>query len=174
MEDHLVERARQGDRAAFDQLVRRHARIVRRAVLRYTRNPADADDVVQIAFTRAFERIGEFRGESSFGTWLYRIAVNMALNALRDAPPADDPASELDGSILPLRTANLVAAEVWRRVVARLDDLPAKQKLAFELRVFEELTFKEIASFAECSEKSAKANYHHAVKRLRGWLPSES
>jgi RNA polymerase sigma-70 factor, ECF subfamily len=171
-DDVLVDRSRAGDRAAFDELVRRHSRVIRRAVVRYTRNASDADDVVQAALIRAFERLPEFRGDSSFGTWLYRIAVNLALNVVRDTPSGGEPAAQLDRLAVSLASTRVVAAQIWRKVLARLDELPPKQRVAFELRVFEEMSFKEIAGVVDCSEKSAKANYHHAVKRLREWLPA--
>jgi RNA polymerase sigma-70 factor (ECF subfamily) len=71
-----------------------------------------------------------------------------------------------------LQTSQLVAAEVWRKVSARLDDLPPKQRLALELRIFHDLSFEEVAEVGGFSVESAKANFHHAVKRLRGLLPA--
>lgn len=171
-EHTLIERARAGDRSAFDALVRAHGARVRKIVVRYVRNLEDAEDVTQRALVRAFERIAGFRGESSFATWLCRIAMNLALNHIRGARgdlhvPLEDDSAFTNA----LETNKLVAAELWRKVSARLDELPPKQRLVVELRLFHELAFEEIAVVAGCSEESAKANYHHGVKRLRELLP---
>jgi RNA polymerase sigma-70 factor (ECF subfamily) len=69
-----------------------------------------------------------------------------------------------------LQTSRLVAAEVWERVRSRLEELPARQRLVLELRVFHDLSFEEIAVIVASSEDAAKVNFHHAVKRLRGIL----
>src|SRR5262245_14431896 len=79
----LVERFRSGDRRAFDELVRRYQASATALVRRYVKADDDARDVTQRAFIRAFERIDTFRGESSFGTWVHRIAINLALNHIR-------------------------------------------------------------------------------------------
>lgn len=160
-----------GDRGAFDGLVRRHQAAVRRLVLRYVKSDADAKDITQIAFVRAFEKLREFRAEAAFRTWLFRIAINLALNHVRGAPAADlAPIDDVAAFTTSLGTSRLVAAEVWRKVSVRLDDLPPKQRLALELRIFHDLSFEEVAAVAGFSVASAKANFHHAVKRLRGLL----
>ncbi len=161
-----------GDRAAFDVLVQRHQSAVRRLVLRYVKSDADAKDITQIAFVRAFEKLAEFRGEAAFRTWLFRIAINLALNHVRGTRADLAPLVDVASFTTSLETSRLVAAEVWRKVSARLDDLPPKQRLALELRVFHDLSFDEIAVIAGFSVQSAKANYHHAVKRLRDLLPA--
>ena len=169
----LVERTRAGDSRAFDELVRRYRDAIVGLVRRYVKAPDDAEDVAQKAFVRAFEKIDGFRGESSFRTWLHRIAVNLALNHIRGQdrlqPLELDDVAAFTGS---LGTERLVAAEVWRKVHERLAELPPKQRLVVELRLFHELSFKEVAAVADCSEDSAKMNYHHAVKKLRALLPN--
>src|SRR6476646_810882 len=82
-EDPDLDRARNGDREAFGRLVRRHQRRVYAAALHILGNHSDADDVTQEAFVRAYRGLGSFDGRADFFTWLYRIAVNTALNALR-------------------------------------------------------------------------------------------
>ncbi len=161
-----------GDRTAFDALVRRHQPAVQRLVLRYVKRDADAQDITQMAFVRAFEKLSEFRGEAAFRTWLFRIAINLALNHIRGAPADLEPIVDVAAFTSSLNTSRLVAGEVWRKVSARLDDLPPKQRLALELRIFHDLSFEEVAVIAGFSEESAKANFYHAVKRLRGLLPA--
>lgn len=162
-------RYRAGEKDAFDGLVAKYREPLVALVLRYVKNDADAQDVAQRAFLRAFEKLHTFRGDSAFRTWLFRIAIHLALNQIRgqgrttNAIELDDIASFTNA----LETGRLVAAEIWNKVVARLDELPPKQRLVVELRLFHELSFKEIATVAGSSEDSAKANFHHGVKRLR-------
>ena len=128
----------------------------------------DAKDVAQRTFVRVFERLDSFRGESLFRTWLYRVAVNAALDHARGAPRGEIvPVADDVAFTNSLGTEKLVAAEVWRKVHARLAELPPKQRLVVELRAFHELSFDEIATLVGSSEDAAKMNYHHGVKRLR-------
>ena len=126
----------------------------------------EAEDLAQRAFVRAFEKIADFRGDASFRTWIYRITVNLSLNHLRDhARTTPQPIAEDAIAVEPRDGA--VEAESQRRLRAALEQLPPKQRLVMELRVFEELSFRDVAAIAECSEDAAKANFHHALKRLR-------
>jgi RNA polymerase sigma-70 factor (ECF subfamily) len=171
-DEGLVTRFRGGDRKAFDEIVRRHEPTVRRLVGRYVRSEADAKDVAQEAFTRAFQGLATFRGESSFRTWLCRIAVNVALDHIRGNPRRElEPLEDVTTFTHSLQTSRLVAAEVWQKVADRLSLLPPKQRLVFELRLFHDLSFGEVAALAECSEDSAKVNFHYALKRMRDLLP---
>jgi RNA polymerase sigma-70 factor (ECF subfamily) len=170
----LVDRYRAGDRAAFDELVQRHQRAVLQLVRRYVKSEEDAKDVTQRTFIRCFERLDSFRFESKFRTWLYRIAVNLALDHLRGDRTSESVPIEDDVAFTnSLGTEKLVAAEVWRKVVTRLAELPPRQRLVVELRVFHDLSFEEIAAIVDSTEDAAKVNYHHAVKRLRSLLPTD-
>lgn len=163
---------RRGDSRGFDAIVQRHGADVRRLVRRYLKNDEDAEDVAQAAFVRAFERLATFRGESSFRTWLFRIAINVALNHARGAARADTaPLEDVTAFTNSLGTSRLVAAEVWRKVRSHLEALPPMQRLVVELRVFHDLSFKEISAVADCSEAAAKQNFHRGVKSLRTLLP---
>lgn len=168
-EDALaVERHRAGDARAFDGLVRKYQRPIYYLALRYVKNADDAKDVAQRAFVRAYQALGGFRGASSFKTWLYRIAVNSSLNHLRDHV-RERPAEIADDALVAeaVGAARLDAGDDRRRLLAALEVLPPKQRLVVELRVFEDLSFKEVAEVAECSENAAKVSFHYAVKKLR-------
>lgn len=167
----LVEEARSGARGAFDALVARHQEAIGALVRRYVKNEADMRDVTQRAFLKAFEHLGSFRGASAFRTWLHRIAVHEALTHLR-VRDRTEPAEldELPAFTHSLTTGKLVRSDLWRKVEKRLADLPPKQRAVLELRIFHDLSFKEIAPLAGCSEDSAKMNYSHAVQRLRDVL----
>ncbi len=167
----LAEKFRQGDRSAFDAIVRRHQKGVWRVVRRYVRRDADAADVTQQVFVRAFKGLAMFRGAATVRSWLYRIAINCALSWLRDhrreqpSEIAEDSLSELP--VAPSRIASDQDGALLRAAIAKL---PPKQKLVLELRVFDELSFKEVAELADCSENTAKVNFHYAVKKLRDIL----
>jgi RNA polymerase sigma-70 factor (ECF subfamily) len=167
----LVEQFQAGERAAFDQLVRRHQKGMWRIVRRYVRSDADAADVVQQAFVRAFKGLGSFRRAASVRSWLYRIAINAALSWIRDhrreqpAEIAEDALSEAAAG--PTKISD---GQDSARLRAAIAQLPPKQKLVLELRVFDDLSFKEVAELADCSENTAKVNFHYAVKRLRDIL----
>jgi RNA polymerase sigma-70 factor, ECF subfamily len=170
----LAERFRDGDRAAFDVLVRRHQKGMWRLIRRYVKRDADAADVTQLAFVRAFRGLAAFRGTATVRSWLYRIAINCALSWLRDnrrEQPSEIPEDALiDTNPAPAR---LTADDQRARLRKAIEHLPPKQKLVLELRVFDDLSFKEVADLAECSENTAKVNFHYAVKRLRDILGAD-
>lgn len=170
-DQELAERFRDGDRAAFDALVRRHQKGVWRLIRRYVKSDADAADVTQLAFVRAFRGLATFRGTATVRSWLYRIAINCALSWLRDhrreqpAEISEDALTEDNPA-----PARLSASDDRARLRAAIAQLPPKQKLVLELRVFDDLAFREVADLADCSENTAKVNFHYAVKRLRDIL----
>jgi RNA polymerase sigma-70 factor (ECF subfamily) len=167
----LLAAFRAGERAAFDALVRKYQRAIYYLALRYVKDGDDAKDVAQRAFVRAFEGLGGFRGGASFKTWLYRIVVNLSLNHLRDharQQPGEIAEDALTSDAIGV--GRLASGEDRRQLRAAIALLPPKQRLVLELRVFEELPFREVAAIADCSENAAKVNFHLAVKRLREHL----
>lgn len=169
-DDALVARSLAGEPLARDQLVRRHLPVLARLVRRYV--PAqDAEDVAARAMMRALSKLDSFRGESSFRSWIHRIAVNTALNHARDAKRSRT--TELDEADIitnTLGTKRLVAREAKARVLRLVAELPEKQRLSVELRLFRELSFAEVGRELGTSEESAKMNFHHGMKRVRAGL----
>jgi RNA polymerase sigma-70 factor (ECF subfamily) len=166
-----LDRFRAGDRSAFDDLVRKYEPSIRQLARRYVRVEEDANDIAQRAFVRAFEHVDSFGERSLFRSWLYRITINLALDHARgghkhETVPIEDDVAFTNS----LGTERLVAAEVWRKVSARLAELPPRQRLVVELRVYHDLSFEEVAAIVGSSEEAAKMNYHHGVKRLREFL----
>jgi RNA polymerase sigma-70 factor (ECF subfamily) len=165
----LVRRFQAGDERAFDLLVEEHRRDVYRLSHRLLRNHADADDLAQETFLRAYRSLARFRGESVFRTWLTRIVLNLVADrrksratrqqvSLEDVPEKDlprTPASTFAGPIL---------EEVLHRAVSQL---PSRQKETLILRIFQEMKFQEIAAVMGCTVGTAKANFFHALKGLR-------
>ena len=167
----LAERFRSGDRGAFDLIVRKHQKGVWRVVRRYVKGDADAKDVTQQVFVRAFKGLAAFRGAASVRSWLYRIAINCALSWIRDHR-REQPAEIAEDSLTAMPTApgRISDDQEGTRLRAAIAQLPPKQKLVLELRVFDDLSFKEVAELADCSENTAKVNFHYAVKKLRDIL----
>jgi RNA polymerase sigma-70 factor (ECF subfamily) len=164
----LVDRFRAGDRTAFDELVRRYQQQVYYVCLRYLKSDADAKDVSQRAFVRAYKALDKFRGESAFRTWLFRIAVNQSLNYIRDHK-REQPREIRDDALTrnPTGPMRIIGDERSERLRSAIEELPPKQRMVLELRIYDELPFKEVAELADCSENAAKVNFHHAVKKLR-------
>lgn len=152
-------------------------------VQRYLKNEADTADVVQQAFVRALRALASFRGAATLRSWLFRIAINCALSWIRDhkreVPTEPNDLGEDEGPGGELTVLHQLESrdrgEALRGAVAKL---PPKQKLVLELRVFDDLSFREVAELAECSENTAKVNFHYALKRLRELMaeaaPAES
>jgi RNA polymerase sigma-70 factor, ECF subfamily len=170
----LLAAFRAGERRAFDQLIRRHQRGMWHIVSRYLKNEADTADVVQQAFVRALRALPGFRGAASLRSWLYRIAINCALSWIRDhkreVPTALSDLTALEdhaGAAEPSAMQRLESQDRGDALRAAVVQLPPKQRLVLELRVFDDLSFREVAELAECNENTAKVNFHYALKRLR-------
>lgn len=169
-DDHaLVEQARQGQREAFDELVRRHQRTVYRLCFRFVGTQDDAADLAQEVFVRAYRGLRGFRGHSAFATWLHRIAVNVCLNRVTaTAPtlmPLDAAMPVADGSADPMTALSREErAAAVRRAVLRL---PPKQRATVILRVYHDLSHQQIASILGVSVGAVKANFFHALISLR-------
>ncbi|UOE99765.1 RNA polymerase sigma factor [Bdellovibrio reynosensis] len=163
----LVEKVKSGNRGAFSELVKRHQRSVLRLSLRFVKDMDTAEDVTQEAFIKAYEKLNSFEGRASFKSWLFQIAVNTARNKLRewkrDTVDIDDVqlavGAEAEKTLVHTAVADLLQQEV--------EKLPFKQRTALVLRVYEDLSFNEIADIMECPYDTAKANYRHALMKLR-------
>jgi RNA polymerase sigma-70 factor, ECF subfamily len=173
----LVEDFRRGDVEGFNELVRRHQEKIYWVCRRIVGTHEDADDVVQDVFIRVYERLKSFRAESEFYTWLYRIATNASLNALRkkrlkefvrfdeiyeELLPSDD---QTDGPAL---------RQEFRTVLEQaIDRLPPKQKVVFVMRYHDELSYEEMAVILKKSVGGLKANYFHALKKIQEYIQRE-
>jgi RNA polymerase sigma-70 factor (ECF subfamily) len=172
----LVDACLNGRREAFDVLVTRHQRAVYRLCYRFVGNHEDAADLAQDVFLRAYRGLRGFKGESALATWLYRIAVNVSLNRVSVKVP---PAGPLDGRA-PLvahphdPAAALIREETAGRVRSAVARLPRKQRAALILRVYHELSHKEIAAVLGTSVGAVKANFFHALNNLKRTLNSSS
>jgi RNA polymerase sigma-70 factor (ECF subfamily) len=163
----LVDQVKAGNRKAFTELVRRHQRGLLRIVLRLTRELPLAEDIVQETFIKAYEKMALFEGRSSFKSWLYQVGLNTAKNRFRSRPPEEFTTDIVQGGVDAGAERDLVKGDVSRLLRAQVDLLPERQRIAITLRVFEDLSFKEIAQIMNCPYDTAKANYRHALLKLR-------
>ena len=191
----LVERARQGDRQAFDVLVRSHLPRVWRVVWRILRHHEDTEDVVQEVFLAAHQALLTFRGESRFSTWLHRIAVNRALNHLTEAGeqmrrgfrslglPPDEGEEGLHRAVRGI--ASLSAAdpsplrememeELRRRLALCLSKVPAAWRAVLSLRIEESLSYEEIARVLGTALGTVRSRLARARLALRRCVMEEA
>ena len=179
----LVKRVQRGDKSAFDLLVRKYQHKVVKLVLRYVRNPAEAEDIAQEAFIKAYRALPQFRGDSAFYTWMYRIAINTAKNSLasRDRSPIayeldlNDP--EESHSVQtrlqdPDTPEGMALTEEIRGIVnSAIEGLPEELKTAIVLRELDGLSYEEIAAAMDCPVGTVRSRIFRAReaidKRLR-------
>ncbi len=176
-EAEAIERARQGDADAFEALYDLHKRRVYSLCLRMTANAAEAEDLTQEAFLQLFRKIGTFRGESAFSTWLHRMAVNVVLMRLRKknlpVVPLDDPLeSEEESSKKEIGAPDpKLAGSVDRMQIQRaVEALPPGYRTIFVLHDVEGYEHNEIADIVGCSIGNSKSQLHKARMKLRDLL----
>jgi RNA polymerase sigma-70 factor (ECF subfamily) len=168
----LVAAFLEGHRAAFEVIVARHQRHVYQLCYRFVNNHEDASDLAQDVFVRAFKGLKNFKGESSLGTWLYRVGVNACLNRVAIKKPdteSIDASPRVDHrAVDPL--AEIVRGERAQVVRAAIKRLPPKQRATLILRVYHELTHEQIAGILGSSVGAVKANFFHALGNLKRLL----
>jgi RNA polymerase sigma-70 factor (ECF subfamily) len=171
-ESALVRACVEGRPGAFDLLVNRHSRAVYNLCYRFLGSHEDAADAAQEVFLRAFRALPRFKGDSSVGTWLYRIGVNLCLNRRAARPPATEPIDErtFRVSSAPDAMTRLLDAERAEQVRSAIARLPDRQRAALILRVYHDLSHQEIAQVLGSSEGAVKTNFFHALRNLRKLL----
>jgi len=173
----LVERVQGGDKSAFDVLVRKYQHKVVKVISRYVRDSSEALDVAQEAFIKAYRALPNFRGDSAFYTWMYRIAINTAKNYLvaqgRRLPNVDieaqeaeqyDGASGLKEFATPERM--LQRDELQQLVFTTIEELPEDLKTAITLRELEGLSYEEIAEAMSCPVGTVRSRIFRAREAI--------
>jgi RNA polymerase sigma-70 factor (ECF subfamily) len=170
----LIERCRQGDLGAFEELYRAHAGRLYNVAYRLVGNAADAEDLLQEVFLAAHRKLDTFRGESALGTWLYRLATNLCLDHLRsragrsnqltDSLEDEEPVSAPGRIGLADQTVTKMDLE---RALARL---PEGCRAAFVLHDVEGLEHREVAEVLGIAEGTSKSQVHKARSKLRALL----
>lgn len=164
----LVREAKGGGKEAYGELVRRHRMSLLRLAYRFTKDSGAAEDVVQDTFIKAFIKLGTFEERSSFRSWLYRIAINNAKNLLRVNSKIDPVEIEdLNLTVQAEVEDKLAGLQVKSSLTRAVQGLPNRQKMALVLRVYEDLSFHEIAGIMGCTYDTAKAHFRHALIKLQ-------
>jgi RNA polymerase sigma-70 factor (ECF subfamily) len=164
----LITRTANGEREAFNELVLKYQKPLYSLLYRMVSNQEDAADLLQKTFVKAFTGLSGFERRSSFKTWLYQIAINLAKNVYRDRSRVEQ--VNIDDVVIrrdPRTLDMLIAKESRQHLREALTGLPEKQRLTLLLRIQENKKFEEIAGIMNCSTGTAKANYHHAVQKLK-------
>jgi RNA polymerase sigma-70 factor (ECF subfamily) len=177
IDQQLVERVQQGDQRAFDVLVKKYQHKIMSLVSRYVKHPGDVPDVAQEAFIKAYRALPNFRGESAFYTWLYRIAVNTAKNYLV-AKGRKPPASDVDVEDAEFLDAGhglrdiaspermLLSEELKRTVMDAIAALPDDLKQAITLRELDGLGYEEIAITMDCPIGTVRSRIFRAREAI--------
>ena len=182
VDQQLVARAQRGEKHAFELLVAKYQRKLARLISRLVRDPAEAEDVAQEAFIKAYRALPQFRGYAAFYTWLYRIGVNTAKNFLmsqgrraptttaKDAEEAEtfDDAEQLRDNNTP--ESILMSRQVAKTVNAAMDRLPEELRTAITLREIEGLSYDEIADVMNCPIGTVRSRIFRAREAIAAEL----
>ncbi|HWC58576.1 MAG TPA: RNA polymerase sigma factor [Verrucomicrobiae bacterium] len=170
-ESNWLEQSRRGDHAAFENVVQSYQTMIHSITYRMTGSVADAEDLSQETFIRAFHQLRSFRGESKFSSWLCRVAMNACLNWRQRESRRAEVHEQWAGDNLGTLQENAEALdENTRRVQAALNRLPAKQRAAMILTVYEEMNHAEAARALGCSEATVSWRVFTARAKLKRWL----
>jgi len=181
----LIREAQQGNRAAFEVLVRHYDQSVLRLAYHLTGSETDAQDIYQEAFLKAYKNLGSFRFECSFYTWIYRIVTNLCLDHLRkrnvrkeDAPVAVDRSGEeyslidqvADGRADANPERDLMRRELGGKISAALERLTPRERMVFELKHYHGLRLRTVGEMLNTTEETAKNTLFRATQKLRSAL----
>jgi RNA polymerase sigma-70 factor (ECF subfamily) len=173
---HLVARAQEGDLPAFEELVRKYQREIYNLACRLVQDPEEAKDMAQQTFMQAYIHIKEFRGQSQFRTWLFRIAINQCYNFFKTKKKFGDPVDSQELIIVEEDhnpQEGLMAAEDRSRLYAALEHLPPKQRAVLTLKLEQGLSYQEISKELGGTAGAARVNFCQAVKTLKKHLRTE-
>lgn len=170
-EEDLVQQAQRGERAALAELVRRYQKPVYALCLRYVHDHDEAADLLQRTFVRVMTKLPDLRSTELFRSWVFRIAANLALNHIRDharfVSEETSVATLASPPVRPIGADRLEAGQLAAALRNIVSDLPTKQRMTLELRVYEDMSFREIGEALGTSEGAAKVNFHYAIRALR-------
>ncbi|NIN00445.1 MAG: sigma-70 family RNA polymerase sigma factor [candidate division Zixibacteria bacterium] len=176
-DDQLIARAQEGDSHSFDLLVRRYQRKIYFLAYRMVKNHDAADDVAQETFIKAYFAIKSFRIGYSFYTWLYRICMNLSINFLK-RQKLFIPESQFEEQVSPLEkeasgadpSSQLALKEIESKIEKAIDSLPPKYKAVLVLRLYEDMSYEEIARTLKISAGTVMSRLFRARERMQEML----
>jgi len=177
LDKDLVLRVQQGDKSAYDLLVIKYQHRIIQLVNRYVKDPSEAQDVAQEAFIKAYRALGNFRGDSAFYTWLYRIAINTAKNYLVsrsrrysdyqiDIQDAEQVENSAQLKVMETPEYLLLNDEIVKVIKAAIEKLPEEMKVAIMLREFEGMSYEDIAQTMECPVGTVRSRIFRAREAI--------
>jgi RNA polymerase sigma-70 factor, ECF subfamily len=173
----LINDFKSGNEPAFNELVKRYHNRLYFIVKKMVENHDDADDILQDVFIKVYKSLRDFRGESNFYTWLYRIAVNYSINFLNKKKIKNF--FRYDDLIRPMVSNEPIPDEILEKheqsamIEKAIQSLPKMQKMTFIMRYYDEMPYEEISKILKKSVGALKANYFHAFKKIEEYMKNE-
>lgn len=177
-DNELLDSFKNGNQNAFNLIVRKYQKKVYWIIRKMVLDHDDADDITQEVFLKLYRSAGDFRGESKFFTYVYKIAVNFSLNHINKNKKINMRKSDIDN--VNIRSLDISADEEMnskeRTLILEeaIKSLPEQQRAVFNMRYYDNLTYEEISSIMNKSTGGMKANYFHAVKKLGKFLKNHN
>lgn len=173
-DEELISSFKKGDKSAFNFIVRKYQKKVYWIIRKMVLDHDDADDITQEVFIKLYRSLGDFRGDSKFFTYLYKIAVNYSINHLNRNKKILSRKSDIDNAFI--RSDDDIADEIMiskdrtELLEEAIETLPAQQRAVFNMRYYDNLSYDDISNILNKSVGGMKANYFHAIKRLEKFL----
>lgn len=175
----IIESFNEGNKDAFNLIVLKYQKRIYWLVRRFVLDHDDADDITQEVFIKLYKSLDDFRGDSALFTYIYKIAVNYSLNHLKKSKSTNSIKKDFDSEVLKIKSKDLGSDEILDRdintrlIKEAIRALPKQQRAVFTLRLYEELPYEEIATLLGTSAGGLKANYFHALRKIKFFLTKE-
>jgi RNA polymerase sigma factor (sigma-70 family) len=173
-DEELISSFLNGDKTAFNFIVRKYQKKVYIIIRKMVLDHDDADDITQEVFLKIYRSLGDFRGDSKFFTYIYKIAVNFSLNHLNRNKKILSRKSDIDNAFISsddkIADELMISKDRTRLIEEAIETLPAQQRAVFNMRYYDNLSYEDISNILNKSVGGMKANYFHAIKRLEKFL----